>query len=211
MKRIACLLVTVPLAALGCTDAPIVLPRAIVDVDVGPSATVGSCGFVTSDLVSIGCAGSASKCSGNQDGRYLPVSHGSAIDSDGAPAERGVEVHVYCSIVSTANAFDVKLSALRVDPNKPTQNTEKITIYGTITPTRDPQPVTVIASNATLAGFRNGAQGCTLSFPNPDPRIMGIASGRISARIDCPDAVIPTQESRTCTVGGLIRFENCGE
>ena len=116
MKRIACLLVTAPLAALGCTDAPIVLPRAIVDIDVSPSATVGSCGFVTSDLVSIGCAGTGSRCSGNAEGRYLPVTHGSTIDSDGTPSDRGIEVHVYCTIVSTANAFDVKVSALRVDP-----------------------------------------------------------------------------------------------
>jgi hypothetical protein len=208
MKRLACLLVTAPLAALGCTDAPIVLPRAIVDVDVGPSATVGSCGFVTSDLVSIGCAGTGSRCSGNQEGRYLPVTHGNAIDSDGAPSDRGIEVHVYCSIISTSNAFDVKLSALRVDPQNPTRNTEKVTIYGTIAPTRDAQPVTVTASNASLAGFRNGSQGCTMSFPD---QAMGIASGRLWARIDCPNAVIPSQESRECAVGGIVRFENCGE
>jgi hypothetical protein len=208
MKRIATVFVAVPLAALGCTDDAIVLPRAIVDVDIGPSATVGSCGFVTSDLVSIGCAGTASKCSSNADGRYLPVTHGSAIDSDGKPAESGIEVHVYCTIVSTANAFDVKVSALRVDPRNPTRNTEKITIYGTIAPTRDPQPVTVTASNDGFAGFRNGSQGCTLSFPEAQ---MGIASGRLWARVDCPNAVIPTQESRQCTLGGIVRFENCGE
>jgi hypothetical protein len=208
MKRIACLLVTAPLAALGCTDAPIVLPRAIVDIDVSPSATVGSCGFVTSDLVSIGCAGTGSRCSGNTEGRYLPVTHGSAIDSDGTPSDRGIEVHVYCTIVSTANAFDVKVSALRVDPQNPARNTEKITIYGTIAQSREAQPVTVTANNASLAGFRNGSQGCTMSFPD---QAMGIASGRLWARIDCPNAVIPTQESRECALSGTVRFENCGE
>jgi hypothetical protein len=210
MKRLAHLLVFAPLAAFGCTDAPIVLPRAIVDVDVTPMTSDPTrCQPAANDLVTIGCAGRASRCAGNDaDGLFLPVTHGSAISNDGRPNDTGIEVHVYCTIVSTANAFDVKVSALRVDPNNPARNTQKLTLYGVIAPSRTPQPVTVKASNTNIASFNNGEKGCTISFPNEE---MGIASGRLWARLDCPDAIIPTQEPRACNVSGIIRFENCGE
>ena len=53
-----------------------------------------------------------------------------------------------------------------------------------------------------------GESGCTVSFPEAG---MGVASGRIWGVVDCPDAVIPSQPSRICRVGGVVRFENCGE
>jgi len=208
MNRLASLLIATPLVAIGCADPAVVLPRAIVDVNIGPSAKVGSCGFVPTDEVSIGCAGAASKCAGNSDSRYLPVAHGGYIAGDGTPAEQGIEVHVYCSITSTNNAFDVKISALRVDPQNPTTNTEKFTLYGTIAPTRDAQPVTLTASNRSVASFRNGTEGCTLAFPDAG---MGIASGRLWGVVSCSNATIPSQESRECSLTGTVRFENCGE
>jgi len=208
MNRFARLLFAAPLAVIGCADPAVVMPRAIVDVNIGPSAKVGSCGFVPSDEVSIGCAGAASKCAGNSESRYLPVAHGGYVAGDGTPSDTGVEVHVYCTITSLNNTFDVKVSALRIDPQSPTTSTEKFTMYGTIAPTRDAQPVTVTASNRTLASFRNGSEGCTLSFPDPQ---MGIASGRLWGVVSCANATIPSQESRECTLAGTVRFENCGE
>lgn len=211
MKRLAALIFAAPLLAVGCTDAAIVLPRAIADINVGPSQRTGvpsgACGF-DEDAVAIGCASSSSKCAGAREGLYLPVAHGGAIDSDGTPATSGTEVHVYCSVVSSGSKFDVKLSTLRVDAQNPNRNTQKVTIYGTLVPSRDPQPVIVTVSSTNTASFTAGESGCTISFPDAS---MGVASGRIWGVVDCPDAVIPSQPSRICRVGGVVRFENCGE
>jgi hypothetical protein len=211
MKRLAALLFAAPLAAIGCRDAAIVLPRAIADINVGPSQRAGvpsgACGF-DEDAVSIGCASAASKCAGAREGLYLPVAHGDAVDGDGKPSESGTEVHVYCTVVSSGSSFDVKLSTLRVDPQNPNRNTQKVTIYGTLRPTRDPQAVIVTTSSSNTASFAAGESGCTVSFPEAG---MGVASGRIWGVVDCPDAVIPSQPSRVCRVGGVVRFENCGE
>jgi len=211
MMRLAALLIAVPLAAVGCTDAAIVLPRAIANLRVGPSQRAGvpsgACGF-DEEAVSIGCASAASKCAGAREGLYLPVAHGGAIDADGKPADSGTEVHVYCSIVSSGSSFDVKLSTLRVDPQNPNRNTQKVTIYGTLKPSREAQPIIVTANSTNTASFSAGESGCTISFPES---AMGVASGRIWGVVDCPDAVIPSQPSRICRLGGVVRFENCGE
>jgi hypothetical protein len=211
MKRLAAPLFAAAVFAVGCTDAPIVLPRAIADIRVGPSqrsgVPSGACGF-DETAVSIGCAGASSKCAGAREGLYLPVAHGSAIEADGKPASTGDEVHVYCSVVSSGSLFDVKLSVLRVDPKNPNRNTQKVTIYGTLAPTREAQSVIVTTSSTTTASFAKGESGCTISFPEGS---MGVASGRIWGVVDCPDAVVPTQPDRICRVGGIVRFENCGE
>jgi hypothetical protein len=49
--------------------------------------------------------------------------------------------------------------------------------------------------------------GCTITYPNPG---MGIASGRIWAHIDCPNA-INGNSGRDCDANADFRFENCGE
>ncbi len=211
MTRLAAPLFVAALVAVGCTDAAVVLPRAIADINVGPSQRAGvpsgACGF-DEDAVAIGCASATSKCAGAREGLYLPVAHGGAVDGDGTPSTSGTEVHVYCSVASAGSKYEVKLSTLRVDPQNPNRNTQKITIYGTLEPSRESQPVVVTVSSSNTASFTAGESGCTLSFPDPT---MGVASGRIWGVVDCPDAVIPTQPSRICRVGGTVRFENCGE
>ena len=224
MNRVASLLAIAPALALGCTNAPAILPRAIVDVDVRPSflptITAGSCAFGPgSDLVSVGCAGTASRCTDNDDGSFLAVAHGARAAGDGTPDGRGGEVHVYCAVTRVGTAFDIRLSALRYDAEKPTEKLEQLTIEGRVDPAAtEDQQVTVSAFKRGTAAFvtnppglatgSHTGLGCVISCP--EATYMHIAPGRIWARVSCPDAYIPGSDPvRMCDVSGTFRFENC--
>jgi hypothetical protein len=185
--------------APGCSNKTAPTPQVGLVWVVEPGANAAECPVPGEDRIVIGSG----------DPSDTPVANGQS--SNGTP------VSVDCQVSGDdSSGFNLFLSA-SYGTSQGALGT--LLIQGHVAGTTTSQQTGLSGSfldNISLGGITlaeapstgtNADPGCTITYPNAG---MGIASGRIWAHIDCPNA-LNGNSSKECDANADFRFENCSE
>jgi hypothetical protein len=115
--------------------------------------------------------------------------------------DRGASV--FCSVVATANGFDVQLS-LSVDGSATGDLSGQFDLTGAVSKTGG--TVSINASNSYANGGGTESD-CTLTIASPHGVI---AEGKIWGSVECPNFRDPQDIGDTgCILSGVLLFDNC--
>lgn len=179
--------------AAGCSDPAPATPRIALASNFGPGTEVDEngqrvngpeqCGFASEPWLTIG------DFTNRADIKYV-------LDGDttGDPPGR---VAIVCTVKPEGDRF-------RVDGNVTIDGVGSVTIGGSFTPSGEQTNVTASFQRIDTGTFEQ--TDCTASYDSNSP--MGVAAGRVWARLNCPLATYGEQ-NRTCRATAEFRFENC--
>ena len=119
---------------------------------------------------------------------------------DGGDDQQG-KASVSCSVIESGDGFDVALHAELTGATG-----GAMTITGRIL--RAVESKGVSAALTRKGETYSGAGNCTVTFNTTVGH--AIAAGRVWAKLECPDAELPSQQ-RVCATNAEFRFENCSQ
>jgi hypothetical protein len=193
--------VALSIGASGCGENVQATPQVVIDAQIGPGKhSNAECPQSASPWFQIGYIGNPGL------GRVDPNDPNSALKDPPQPAKDGAEEQqgtaaVSCSVIAAGDGFDL---ALHAELSGATGGA--ITITGHILRAVDSPGLSAAIARKGEAYSANGT--CVATF---DTALgQGVASGRVWARLDCPDAAAPSLQ-RVCATHAEFRFENCAQ
>lgn len=174
----------------GCKDDP------------GPSSQV----LFDSELKA-GAAGTA-KCRYGPPATFVQVTKAGtekdgSVSFDPVPVPSGENgISVSCRVHPDGDGFQVDAQVQA--PGQATGGT--VSIKGRFTPSGTQTGIRAVFQKGDVGSFEQN--DCTATYDANSP--MGVAAGRVWARLDCPKMVFTSQE-RECAGSANFRFENCAQ
>ena len=199
-RLVAVTLVLVAPAVVGaCSSDKKATARVTFDSSISPGSHTMDC-KETGEWLQIGSFGNPAQGT-NPDGS--PVAPVIPVD-DGGSFSQGT-ASVTCSVTAEGDGFHVSATAALTGATG-----GEFYIDGHFTAQGDQPNITATFTLLNRGSYAaDGKQQSSTCVAKYDQPLMTVASGRVWADIDCPDASDRNDTGRICHLQGQFRFENC--